>query len=142
MENEVKNANNILDTFKLIIGAIAFISLIVGGIGIMNIMLVTVKERTREIGIRKACGAKDMHIFGQFLCEALIFSVAGGFLGVLAAIGLTRLAQDYIGLEYMFSRDAAIVSVIISAVLGICFGLFPAARASKMDTVEALRTSN
>lgn len=142
LEREVQNANSILNTFKLIIGAIACISLIVGGIGIMNIMLVTVKERTREIGIRKACGAKDMNIFGQFLCEALIISVTGGCLGVLAAIGLTYIAQNYVGLEFIFSKDAAVISVAISAALGICFGLFPAVLASKMDTVEALRITN
>ncbi len=142
LEKEVKNANSILDTFKLIIGSIACISLIVGGIGIMNIMLVTVKERTREIGIRKACGARDMHIFGQFLCESLIFSLVGGGLGVAFGIGLTFAAQSFIGLAFGFSTDAAVLSVVISAMLGILFGLFPAARASRLNTVDALRITN
>ncbi|MDD5017653.1 MAG: ABC transporter permease [Eubacteriales bacterium] len=139
LTQEVENAQNILDIFKIVVSAVAAVSLLVGGIGIMNIMLVTVKERTREIGIRKALGAGEHHILGQFLAEALFYALLGGLLGVAAGILLTKMSGNIIGIEAEVSGSAAALSVLFSATVGIVFGLMPAYKASKLDPVEALR---
>ena len=139
LTQELQNAQNILDIFKTVVSAVAAIALVVGGIGIMNIMLVTIKERTREIGIRKALGAGEHHILGQFLAEALFYAMLGGFLGLVAGIGLTLLAGSVLGIKTTVSASAASLSVLFSATVGIIFGLMPAYKASKLDPVEALR---
>jgi len=139
LTQELQNAQNILDIFKTVVSAVAAISLLVGGIGIMNIMLVTVKERTREIGIRKALGAGEHHILGQFLAEALFYALLGGFLGIALGVLLTRLAGDILGIKTEVSIAAATLSVLFSATVGIVFGLMPAYKASKLSPVEALR---
>ena len=139
LTKELENAENILDIFKVVVSAVAAIALLVGGIGIMNIMLVTVRERTREIGIRKALGAGEHHILGQFLAEALFYALLGGVLGVGVGIFLTKLSGNVIGIEAEVSRSAATLSVLFSATVGIIFGLMPAYKASKLDPVEALR---
>lgn len=139
LSQEISNAQNILDIFKIVVGAVAAVALLVGGIGIMNIMLVTVKERTREIGIRKALGAGEHHILGQFLAEALFYSILGGVLGVGIGIFLTRISGSIIGVKAEVSGSAAFLSVLFSASVGIIFGLIPAFKASKLDPVEALR---
>jgi putative ABC transport system permease protein len=118
---------------------VAAVALLVGGIGIMNIMLVTVKERTREIGIRKALGAGEHHILGQFLSEALFYSILGGLLGVGIGVFLTRISGNVIGIKADVSGSAAFLSVLFSASVGIIFGLIPAYKASKLDPVDALR---
>jgi|AGTN01.1.fsa_nt_gi ABC-type antimicrobial peptide transport system, permease component len=139
LTKELANAQNILDIFTVVVSAVAAISLLVGGIGIMNIMLVTVKERTREIGIRKALGAGEHHILGQFLTEALFYAILGGLLGVGIGILLTSLASGILGIEAKVSASAASLSVLFSATIGIIFGIIPAYKASKLDPVEALR---
>jgi putative ABC transport system permease protein len=139
LSHEISNAQNILDIFKIVVGAVAAVALLVGGIGIMNIMLVTVKERTREIGIRKALGAGEHHILGQFLAEALFYSILGGVLGVGAGMFLTKISGNIIGIKAQVSGSAAFLSVLFSASVGIIFGLIPAYKASKLDPIEALR---
>lgn len=139
LTKELANAQNILDIFTVVIGAVAAISLLVGGIGIMNIMLVTVKERTREIGIRKALGAGEHHILGQFLAEALFYAILGGLLGVGIGMLLTDLGGSILGIETKVSVSAASLSVLFAATIGIIFGIIPAYKASKLDPVEALR---
>lgn len=139
LSHEISNAQNILDIFKIVVGAVAAVALLVGGIGIMNIMLVTVKERTREIGIRKALGAGEHHILGQFLAEALFYSILGGVLGVGVGVFLTRISGNVIGIKAEVSSSAAFLSVLFSASVGIIFGLIPAYKASKLNPVEALR---
>ncbi len=139
LTKELQNAQNILDIFKTVVGAVAAIALVVGGIGIMNIMLVTIKERTREIGIRKALGAGEHHILGQFLAEALFYAMLGGFLGIIVGVLLTKAAGGILGIQAEVSASAATLSVLFSATVGIVFGLMPAYKASKLDPVEALR---
>ena len=139
LTHEIENAQNILDIFKIVVSAVAGVALLVGGIGIMNIMLVTVKERTREIGIRKALGAGEHHILGQFLAEALFYAILGGLLGIAIGVFLTKISGRVIGIEAEVSGSAAFLSVLFSATVGIIFGLLPAYKASKLDPVDALR---
>ena len=135
-----KRAEYIKYIQNVVVSAVAALSLLfVGGIGIMNIMLVTVKERTREIGIRKALGAGEHHILGQFLTEALFYAILGGLLGVGVGMLLTDLAGNILGIESEVSMSAAGLSVLFSATIGIIFGIIPAYKASKLDPVEALR---
>jgi putative ABC transport system permease protein len=123
----------------LLLAGIASISLIVGGIGIMNIMLVSVRERTREIGIRKAIGARGRDILAQFLVEALALSLAGGLigiaLGVIASLGIGA----YAGWGFVFNPATVVVAVGFSLVVGIVFGVWPASQAARLDPVVALR---
>jgi putative ABC transport system permease protein len=128
-----------VSTLTTLLASIAAVSLLVGGIGIMNIMLVSVTERTREIGIRMAVGAKPRHILAQFLVEALTLSVAGGMLGVgLGVFAGERLASAF-GWPMLIRIDIILVSVIFSALVGVVFGLYPARKASRLDPIEALR---
>ena len=118
---------------------IAGISLLVGGIGVMNIMLVSVTERTREIGLKKALGAKKKRILAQFLTEAAVLTSIGGIIGVGVGIGLAYLIHYIADLPVAISGSAIIVAVVFSAVVGIVFGLLPSVKASKLDPIEALR---
>jgi putative ABC transport system permease protein len=124
----------------LLIG-IATISLAVGGIGIMNIMLVSVTERTREIGIRMAIGARRRDIRNQFLAEALMLSVAGGIIGIILGLGGGLALTSGLHLPYVLSPIPVVVAFTISAAVGVAFGLYPAVRASKLDPIAALRTA-
>lgn len=125
--------------FNLVLGLIAGISLLVGGIGIMNVMLATVTERTREIGIRRALGARKRHIVSQFLIETVVLSVGGGLLGVLAGFLLPLAIEHFSKMTTIVTPAAPILAFLISAGVGIVFGLYPAWRAASMDPVEALR---
>ena len=126
-------------TMTVLLGAIAGVSLIVGGIGIMNIMLVSVTERTREIGIRLAVGAHGRDVLMQFLIEAIILSVMGGALGVLLGVGASQLVSKLNGWPVLVSTSAIFGAVAFSAAIGVFFGFYPARKAAQLDPIEALR---
>ena len=126
-------------TMTLLLGGIALVSLIVGGIGVMNIMLVSVTERTREIGIRLAIGAHDADVLSQFLIEAILLSVLGGVLGILVGLGASELITYYFSLPTLVSPFSIAVAVGVSTVIGIFFGFYPARKAAQMDPIDALR---
>jgi putative ABC transport system permease protein len=125
--------------FNIVLGSIAGISLLVGGIGIMNVMLATVTERTREIGIRRALGARRGHIVTQFLVETVVLSVGGGLLGVMLGLAIPSLVQRFANITTIVDPAAPLLAFMISAGVGVAFGLYPAWRAANMDPVEALR---
>ena len=131
--------SDISNTLSLLLGGIASISLIVGGIGVMNVMLVSVTERTKEIGIRKALGAKRKDILIQFLIESLVLCMFGGTIGVLLGMGIGNLLQIF-GLNFVASGKIMIISFLSSAIIGLVFGIFPAYKASKLNPIDALRT--
>ena len=131
--------NNILGILAIAIGAIAAISLIVGGIGIMNIMLVSVTERTREIGIRKSLGARTKDILTQFLVEAMILSMIGGIIGTALGIGIAAIGMAIAKVHLVINPVTVIIAVAFSAGVGLLFGVFPAKKAAKLDPIEALR---
>jgi putative ABC transport system permease protein len=122
-----------------LLGAVAAISLIVGGIGIMNIMLVSVTERTREIGIRLAIGATGEEVLLQFLVEAVVLACFGGAIGILLALGLSLLVAGASGLPFSFDPQVNLMSFLFSALIGVVFGYFPARRAAALNPIEALR---
>jgi putative ABC transport system permease protein len=124
---------------SLLLGAIASVSLLVGGIGIMNIMLVSVTERTREIGIRMAIGARERDILMQFLLEAIIISVIGCFIGLLLGIGGALLTTSLTGTSVIISGSSVFVAFSVAATVGIFFGFYPARKAAQLDPIEALR---
>jgi putative ABC transport system permease protein len=126
-------------TLTLIVTAIAAISLVVGGVGIMNIMLVSVTERTREIGIRMAIGARAKEVRRQFLTEAVVLCCFGGLVGIILAFGLSSAAAAAFGLPFIFDPFINFLSFGISAMIGMIFGYFPARRAASLDPIEALR---
>ena len=125
--------------FSIVLGSIAGISLLVGGIGIMNVMLATVTERTREIGVRRALGAKRRHIVSQFLIETIVLSGAGGIAGVLLGLMIPMGVERFSDMRTIVTPEAPILAFAISVGTGIVFGLYPAWRAANMDPVEALR---
>ncbi len=143
---EIRNQAELLETYESVVktftwllGGIASISLLVGGIGIMNIMLVTVTERTREIGVRKAVGAKDRDILRQFLLEALLMSGLGGVLGVLVGIGSTYAIGPLLEAETAITASSVSLALLFSAAVGVFFGYYPARRAAALDPIDALR---
>lgn len=138
-EEQLSVINTVLGYLSLAIGAIAAISLLVGGIGIMNIMLVSVTERTREIGIRKSLGARTNDILTQFLIEAMILAVIGGALGTAIGIGIAGIGAALVGVDVVLKLSSILIAVVFSAAVGLFFGLFPARKAAKMDPIEALR---
>jgi putative ABC transport system permease protein len=125
--------------FSWVLGSIAGISLLVGGIGIMNIMLATVTERTREIGIRRALGAKRWHVQLQFLVETIVLSLSGGVLGLVLGLAIPAAVEKLAGYETIVTGQSLALSLGISVLIGIVFGLYPARRAARMDPIEALR---
>jgi putative ABC transport system permease protein len=143
---------NVLDTKQLadtlsgttrvmttLLGAVAAVSLLVGGIGIMNIMLVSVTERTREIGLRLAMGALEREVLLQFLIEAVVLSSLGGLIGLLLASGASIVRASVMQVPYLFNPSVNLLSFAFSAGIGVLFGYFPARRAARMDPIEALR---
>ena len=143
---------NVLDTQQLaetlsgttqvmttLLGAVAAVSLLVGGIGIMNIMLVSVTERTREIGLRLAIGALEREVLLQFLIEAVVLSALGGVAGIILATAASMLLASVMGVPYLFNPTINLLSLAFSAGIGVLFGYFPARRAAQMDPIEALR---
>ena len=121
------------------VGAIAAISLVVGGIGIMNIMLVSVTERTREIGIRKALGARTRDVLIQFLTESAILSAMGGIIGVFLGVGIVLIGGAALSVSVVIRPFVVVLAVGFSALVGIFFGMYPASRAAKADPINALR---
>ena len=143
---------NVLDTQQLadtlsgttrvmtmLLGAVAAVSLLVGGIGVMNIMLVSVTERTREIGLRLAIGALEREVLLQFLIEAVVLASLGGLIGVLLATGASALLAQLMKVPYVFQPGINLLSFVFAAGIGVLFGYFPARRAARMDPIEALR---
>jgi putative ABC transport system permease protein len=124
--------------FDIVMSSIAGISLLVGGIGIMNIMLATVLERTREIGIRRAIGATRHDIRRQFLIEAFTISLVGGLLGIVIGFALALTISSFSGWPFAWSLVAPVVAVSVCTLVGLVFGLYPAIQASKLDPIEAL----
>ncbi|MBW5448116.1 FtsX-like permease family protein [Cohnella sp. CFH 77786] len=131
--------STVTGTLSLALGGIAGISLLVGGIGIMNIMLVSVTERTREIGIRKAIGAKKRDILTQFLIESMALSGLGGLLGIGIGIGAAKLAASLLKMQVEFSANIIVVAFVFSVLIGVIFGMFPANKAATLKPIEALR---
>ena len=131
--------SSVSDVLTFLLAGIASISLLVGGIGIMNIMLVSVRERTREIGIRKAIGARGRDILSQFLVEALALSLAGGFIGILVGVAASLAIGTYAGWGFVFNPATVFVAVGFSLLVGIVFGVWPASQAARLDPVVALR---
>lgn len=125
-------------TFTLFLGAVAAISLVVGGIGIMNIMLVSVTERTREIGVRKALGATYSVIVTQFLIEAVVISLMGGFIGIAFGIGVSKVIGMVSGMSTIVSVPTIIMSFAFSMAIGLIFGIYPARKAAKLNPIDAL----
>jgi len=125
--------------FNIVLGSIAGISLLVGGIGIMNIMLASVTERTREIGVRRAIGAKRKQIVVQFLIETMVLSTLGGFVGIGIGVSIPWLVTRFSGMPTVVTPESLVLSVGISMAVGIVFGLYPAVRAANLDPIEALR---
>lgn len=139
-QNDIlSTASSITGTFTTLLGGIAAISLLVGGIGIMNIMLVTVTERTREIGLRKALGAKHKTIISQFLIEAILLTLVGGLLGTFLGIGISFGLSKIMNIPFAISLVSMILAVGVSGAIGIIFGWYPANRAANLQPIEALR---
>jgi putative ABC transport system permease protein len=135
---------SVSSVLTLFIVLIASISLIVGGIGIMNIMYVSVNQRTREIGLRKAVGASSADILLQFLVEAAMLTLVGGMIGVLAGVGVAYLSSLVIWKyqptwEFLVNMEALLISLLVAVLIGIVFGLYPARKAARLDPIEALR---
>ncbi len=135
----LKQQQRTKDIFNIVLGAIASISLVVGGIGIMNIMFASVMERIKEIGTRMAIGAKKMDIVVQFLSEAVLISVTGGFIGVFLGVILSQLIQSIAGINTIVTLFSVVVAFGVSAAVGVVFGYSPAKRASERDPIESLR---
>jgi len=135
----LRQAERTKQIFNVVLGSIAAISLLVGGIGIMNIMLATVTERTREIGIRRALGAKRRDIVVQFVIETVILSCSGGLIGVALGIGVPFAIRRFADMMTIITPWSPVIAFSISALVGTVFGIYPALRAARMDPVEALR---
>ena len=139
MEAMLETLNSITETLMIVLGGIAAISLIVGGIGIMNIMIVSVTERTREIGIRKAIGAKNRSIMVQFLIESLLITGIAGLIGIAIACGVITIIDELDLVPAVYSPEWMLIGFLSSLMIGVIFGLFPAYKAAKLNPIDALR---
>lgn len=139
MLKQLDEVNKVIGIFTTFIGAVAAISLLVGGIGVMNIMLVSVTERTREIGIRKALGATTKNILIQFLTESVIISLIGGLIGMILGIVLAEIIGKFIKISPSVSIAAILIAILFSSSVGIFFGIYPAKKAAKLNPIDALR---
>lgn len=139
MSSMTSSMNDMIDTVSIAIAFIAGISLLVGGIGVMNIMLVSITERTREIGTRKALGAKNRSIGLQFIIEAVILCLLGGVFGIILGFILGAAAASLLGYAASAPVAAIIGSVVFSMIIGVFFGYYPANKAARLDPIEALR---
>ena len=135
----LRNAERLNRMFNFIMVGIASFSLVVGGIGIMNIMLATVLERTREIGVRRAMGARQLDIRNQFFIEAFAVTVTGGLLGIVMGLAIAKGVAVYAGWKTIVTVWSIVLSVGVSAAVGLAFGSYPAMRAARLDPVESLR---
>ncbi|PGT84687.1 ABC transporter permease [Bacillus sp. AFS040349] len=138
-EDLMETMSSVSNTMSLMLGGIASISLLVGGIGIMNIMLVSVSERTKEIGIRKAIGANRQSILLQFLIEAVVLSTLGGLIGVVLGLGVSKLMELFTSITISYSMSVTSLAFLFSLLIGVVFGVFPANKASKLNPIQALR---
>lgn len=139
LEDQAGQINSMTGMLSMGLGAIAAISLLVGGIGIMNIMLVSVTERTKEIGIRKSLGARRKDILLQFMVESAILSLAGGVIGIVLGLGLSNVLGGVMSLKMVLDPSSIIIAVVFSLAVGVFFGLYPAYKAAKLDPIDALR---
>jgi putative ABC transport system permease protein len=135
----VEMVSSVSDMLTVLLGAVAGISLLVGGIGIMNIMFVSVTERTKEIGLRMSVGGREIDILMQFLIEAVLLSIFGGILGILLGIGLSFLATTLLEMPFVIMTEAIGLSFLVCSVIGIFFGWYPARKASNLNPIDALR---
>jgi len=135
----VETMTGIITTLTIFLGAIAAISLLVGGIGIMNIMLVSVTERTREIGLRKAVGAGKSDILWQFLIEAIVMSLVGGLLGIGLGMAISQIASSALNVQALVTVNSVGLAFGFSAAVGVFFGIYPAMRAANLHPIDALR---
>ena len=134
-----RSKNALSNVFNIVMVAIASISLLVGGIGIMNIMLASVIERTREIGVRRAVGARQRDIIRQFIVEAVLISFAGGLLGIAVGFGMSELIGWLAGWSTVVTATSILLAFFVSISVGLVFGIYPALKAARLDPVEAIR---
>jgi putative ABC transport system permease protein len=135
----IKTFTSISDILTVLLGTIACISLLIGGIGIMNIMYVSVTERTKEIGLRMSIGGRELDILMQFLIEAILISVIGGFIGILFGIIATKGFSSVMGWPVLISAKSIILSFLVCTIIGIFFGYYPARKAAKLNPIDAIR---
>ena len=140
MSAMLDSLNSMIAQMSLLLGGIAGISLLVAGVGVMNIMLVSVTERTREIGIRKALGARPGVILQQFVMEAITTSVIGGLIGIGLGSGICRLVDQFVEFDVPPTFSAIVVSFSVSVFIGLVFGYMPARRAAQLNPIDALRS--
>ena len=139
MKEIAKMLSSTTQTMTGLLGAVGAVSLLVGGIGIMNIMLVSVTERTREIGIRLAIGALEREVLLQFLVEAVVLSSLGGLIGIVLALTTSVVLSGVLQVPFVFQGGIVIIAFLFSATVGVVFGYFPAQKAARLDPIEALR---
>lgn len=139
MQEIVSTLTSTTRILTALLGAVAAVSLLVGGIGIMNIMLVSVTERTREIGIRLAIGALEREVLMQFLIEAVVLSSFGGLFGIIVGLIASSVGAYILGMPFILNSEIIVIAFLFSAAVGVIFGFFPAQKAARLDPIDALR---